>query len=69
MTAQRKPREKRYATQAKVKSFVCVARELGIKVGGFEVKPDGTIRILNENSVRSPKEPEDDFEQWFNKGN
>lgn len=69
MTAQRKPRERHYATKAKVKTFVETARELGIKVGGFEVTPNGTIRILNENASREGQKPESAFDKWFTEGN
>jgi hypothetical protein len=36
----------RYANVTKVRGFVKLARELGIDVAGFEVSPDGTIRIV-----------------------
>lgn len=68
MTAQRKPRERHYATKAKVKSFVETARELGIKVGGFEVTPDGTIRILTEQVAAKDDSADSAYDKWFNGG-
>lgn len=68
MTAQQKPRERHYATTAKIKTFVNTARELGIKVGGFEVTPDGSIRIFNEQSAHAEKSG-NDYDDWKNQGN
>lgn len=48
-----------------MRSFVNVARELGIEVGGFEVTPNCTTRILTEQAAS--KGPEGDFEKWFSK--
>lgn len=67
MNAQQKPRERQYATKAKVKTFVETARELGIKVAGFEVTPDGTIRIM-EKGVPAEK-PQNAFDKWVSEGN
>ncbi|WP_447727243.1 hypothetical protein [Sphingomonas koreensis] len=51
-----------YPTSAKVKTFVMVARELGIDVAGFEVSPDGTIRIVEARAA--PQEPLSDFDRY-----
>lgn len=70
MSAQRKTRERRYATVAKVRTFVQAAKDLGIKVGGFEVTTDGTIRILNEQSTpRAADSKESAFDKWVSEGN
>lgn len=64
MTAQRKPRERHYATRAKVRAFVEQMRELGIKVGGVELAPDGTIRILSEQTSRTAASAASAYDDW-----
>lgn len=40
-----------YPTKAQIRRAVDAARENGIKVGGFELRPDGTITILPEKGT------------------
>jgi hypothetical protein len=65
MNTERKPRERHYVTKAKVRQYVEAARELGIDVGGFEVTPNGAIRVFSEAAFRKAEEPEDEYEKWF----
>ncbi|AIT81652.1 hypothetical protein [Novosphingobium pentaromativorans] len=69
MTAVPKPRARHYATKAKVRSYIETARELGVKVGGFEVTPDGTIRILAEQAARSATGASNAYDDWKREGN
>ena len=69
MSAHRSRRERQYATKAKVRTFVETAHELGMNVSGFEVTPDGTIRILNERAIAVSREAKDAaFDKWFGEG-
>lgn len=49
----------RYPTKAAIKRAVDSARELGIDVAGFEVSPDGKIRVLPQQATA-----ESDFDRW-----
>lgn len=51
----------RYPNVTKVRGFVKLARELGIDVAGFEVFPDGTIRIVE---ARATPEVMTDFDRF-----
>lgn len=51
----------RYPNVTKVRGFVKLARELGIDVAGFEVSPDGTIRIIES---RAAPEVTTDFDRY-----
>lgn len=55
-----------YPPKAKLRDYVAQARELGLDVAGFEVSPDGTIRILS--SAAFPAKPKDEFEAWDQAG-
>lgn len=50
-----------YPRKAKIVGTIAAAREAGIKVGGFEVDPDGTIRILTE---RASPAANDAYDRW-----
>lgn len=57
MSAVRKP--SRYASKAEIVRLIQAARAAGVDVGGFEVSPDGTIRLLPPQvSTMS------DFDRW-----
>lgn len=60
----RRPSDKRI--DASVKAAIATARDVGLDVAGFEVAPDGTIRILS--SAAFPAAPRDEFEQWDQSG-
>lgn len=63
MNAQTSKRDKaRYPTQAKIRAAVQVARELGIDVAGFEVSPDGAIRVFE--APPAPATPQTDFDRY-----
>lgn len=48
-----------YPTKRQIRRVVETARELGVKVAGFRVKPDGSIEIFEASEA-----PKDEFEQW-----
>lgn len=63
-------RERQYATKAKVRCYIEAARELGVRVGGFEVTPDGTIRILAEQAVKANLgSGANAYDDWKREGN
>lgn len=49
----------------RVKEVIEIARAADIDVAGFEVAPDGTIRILGAGAF--PGAPKDEFEEWEQK--
>jgi hypothetical protein len=49
-----------YPRRATIERTIAAARAAGIKVGGFEVDPDGTIRILSEKASA----PENAYDRW-----
>lgn len=56
MSAQRK-----YPRKAEIQRLVRAAREAGIDVGGFEVSPEGVIRILPAAAMVKPATA---FDEW-----
>ncbi len=50
----------RYATKAAIARGIAAARSAGLQVGGIEIGPDGTIRILQQAAatVESP------YDRW-----
>ena len=59
--------KKTYATEAKVKFAVKMAREVaGIdKIGGLEIAPDGTVRVFRAQDVRGAAQSvEDEIAEW-----
>jgi len=57
--------KKRYATKAKIKAMVEIARELGLDVGGIEVSPDGTIRVIESRAApTAPAGAVTDFDRF-----
>lgn len=55
-----------YPTKAKVLAAIDMAKEAGLDVAGFEVKPDGTIKVLS--AAAFPAAPRDEFEAWEQAG-
>ena len=53
-----------YPRRAMIEWAIAAAKAAGIKVGGFEVDPDGTIRILTE---RASTAPDDAYGRWASK--
>lgn len=45
--------DKKYPTKAKISRAVTIARELGLDVAGFEISPDGLIRIVEARAFGS----------------
>ena len=43
-----------YAGKVALRHAIEVAKAVGLDVGGFELSPDGTIRILEARSVPKP---------------
>jgi hypothetical protein len=56
----------RTISKERVKTAIDAAREADIDVAGFEVSPDGTIRVLGKAAF--PVAPKDDFEKWDQSG-
>ena len=50
-----------YPRKATIERTIAAARAAGMKVGGFEVEPDGTIRILTERTAPAVN---DAYERW-----
>ena len=53
-----------YPRRATIERTIAAARAAGIKVGGFEVDPDGTIRVLTERSMPTN---DDVYDRWRSK--
>lgn len=52
----------RYATSAKVRKAIALAREAGMEPGGIEYKPDGGIVILDRAALRGVNSHGDEWE-------
>jgi len=50
-----------YPGKVAIRHAIEAARRAGVDVGGFEISPDGTIRILDARTVQKPQ---DEFERW-----
>lgn len=48
-----------YAVQKIIERAVKAAKDAGLDVGGVEVLPDGTVRVLTRESTKA-----DDFADW-----
>lgn len=55
-----------YAGKVALKRAIEWAREFEIEVAGFEMRPDGTIRVLDARAF--PAQPADEFEAWERAG-
>lgn len=51
-----------YPGKVAIRRAVQAARDNGIDVGGVEVSPDGSIRIIDMRAI--PRQPVDEFERW-----
>lgn len=51
-----------YPRRAEIQRAVSAARDMGIAVTGYELKPDGTIRITSGRS--DPDTSASEFERW-----
>jgi hypothetical protein len=49
-----------YASSATIRKMVALAREMGFDPGGFEVAPDGTVRVLPK-----PASPQSEVDRWL----
>jgi len=55
----------RYPNKPKIKAMVDIARELGFDVAGFEVSPDGSIRVFEARAApAAPAEQVSDFDRF-----
>lgn len=43
-----------YPTQAQIRRAVDAVKKSGLKVGGVEIRPDGTISVLSHSSLSTP---------------
>ena len=51
-----------YPTKAVVERMLSVARANGLDVVGFEVSPEGVVRVLDKRAI--PAAPANDFDRW-----
>jgi predicted DNA-binding transcriptional regulator YafY len=56
------PAKFRYPSKAQIERMIDVAKACGIDVAGFEVSPEGHIRIMEARNV--PATPANDFERF-----
>lgn len=54
-----------YPGKVAIRHAVTTARAVGIDVAGFDLLPDGTIRVLDARAIGKPK---DEFELWEQSG-
>lgn len=59
------PFKLRYPRKAEIERTIAAARACGLDVAGFEVSPDGTIRIMEARAV--PTSPANAFERFEDK--
>lgn len=50
-----------YPRRSVIERAITAAKDAGIKVGGFEVDPDGTVRVLSERAVPAA---DDAYAKW-----
>lgn len=63
MNAHRHPKPPRdYAGKVPIRHALEVARDFGIDIAGFEISPDGTIRVLDARAMPA-KQPLSDFDR------
>ena len=58
-------RKPAYPRKAVVERYVATARACGLDVAGFEVSPDGSIRIIEARTMQNA--PANDFERFADK--
>ena len=56
-------RRRGYPSPATIKRLVSAAQECGIPVAGFEVTPDGGIRVY-ERSLSDKAKAQNEFDRW-----
>lgn len=56
----------KYPGKVVVRNAIEWAREMEIDVAGFEMRPDGTVRVLDARAF--PAQPADEFEAWERAG-
>lgn len=54
----------KYPTRAKIEQMVNAGRACGLDVRGFEVSPDGHIRVFEDRGL---DQAENDFDRWDKK--
>jgi hypothetical protein len=57
--------QSRHAGRVAIRRAVETARAVGLDVAGFDLLPDGAIRILDARSMQHPR---DEFEKWDQAG-
>ncbi len=55
-----------YAGKVQIRRAVEAVRSLGMNVAGIEIKPDGTIKIIDKTAIELS--PKDEFEAWDRNG-
>lgn len=61
-----RPHRRIYPSSATIRKLVRVAQECGIPVGGFEVTPEGNVRVYDATVSNQPK-AQNDFDRWEGK--
>lgn len=61
------PRRPGYASPARVKAYLKLYADLGHEIGGLELTPDRSIRILSREAVRST-ESKNAYDEWKSAG-
>ncbi len=62
-------RKQQYPGKVAIRHAVEIARDLGLDVAGFEVTPEGVIRIIDRKSVAPAQAaPTDEWEEWDRAG-
>lgn len=56
----------KYPGKVAVRNALEWARDMGLDVAGFEMRPDGTVRVLDARAF--PAQPADEFEAWDQAG-
>jgi len=58
----RRAHKRTYATKPKIRAAVEIARELGLDVAGFEISPEGAIRVFEARAETST--PQNEFDRY-----
>ena len=61
-----RPGRRSYPSPTAIKKLLRAAQDCGIPVGGFEVAPDGRIRVY-DRTVCEQADVQDDFDRWEGK--
>lgn len=63
MTAHTRVPKPAYPGKVAIRHAVETARDLGLDVAGFEVSPDGTIRVMEARAMPKPATPDNLYDR------